>query len=82
MDLVYADETRKDINVLHSYKLDMAFGKDENDFAANVDLHDHCCRKGYYIYAEDTEYGGIIDDIRADTEKGEHGSQVTEAFHV
>lgn len=71
MDLVYADETRKDKNVLHSYKLDMAFGKDENDFAVNVDLHDHCCRKGYYIYAEDTEYGGIVDDIKADTEKSE-----------
>ena len=30
MDLIYADETRKDIGVINSYDLDMAYGKDEN----------------------------------------------------
>lgn len=70
MDLIYADETRKDLGVLNSYDFDMAYGKDENDFKCSVDRNDHCCHEGYYIYAEDTEYGGIVDRIKVDTEKG------------
>ena len=71
MDLIYADETRKDQDVLPSYKMDMAYGKDENNFTVCVDRSDHCCQGGYLIYAEDTEYGGIVDDIESDTEKSE-----------
>lgn len=71
MDLIYADENRKDIGVLSSYDFDMAYGKDENDFSCAVDTRDHCCGKGYYIYAENTEYGGTVDRIRPDTAKGE-----------
>ena len=71
MDLIYADETRKDIGVLNSYDLDMAYGKDENDFSCAVEARDHCCGKGYYIYAENTEYGGTVDRIRPNTAKGE-----------
>ena len=69
MDLIYADETRKDIGVLNSYELDMAYGKDENDFTCSVDRNDHCCSVGFFIYAEGTEYGGIVDRIKVDTEK-------------
>ena len=69
MDLIYADETRKDIGVINSYDLDMAYGKDENDFTCSVDRNDHCCSVGFFIYAEGTEYGGIVDAIRVDTEK-------------
>ena len=68
MDLIYADETRKDIGVINSYDLDMAYGKDENDFTCSVDRQDHCCSEGYFIYAEGTEYGGIVDKIKVDTE--------------
>lgn len=71
MDLIYADETRKDIGVLNSYDLDMAYGKDENDFSCAVEARDHCCGKDYFIYAENTEYGGIVDKIKSDTGKGE-----------
>ena len=71
MDLIYADETGKDINVLPSYKMDMAYGKDENDFAVCVDRNDHCCYGSYLIYAEGTEYGGIVDKIKSDTDAGE-----------
>ena len=71
MDLIYADETRKDLGVLQSYDLDMAYGSDENDFQCSVDRRDHCCDKGYFIYVEDEEYGGIVDSIRVDTEKDE-----------
>lgn len=70
MDLIYADETRKDIGVLNTYDFDMAFGEDENDFTCSVDVNSHCCQRGYYIYAEGTEYGGIVDRIKVDTEMG------------
>lgn len=77
MDLIYADENRKDIDVLKDYTLDIAYGSDENDFELEVDLNNHCCQKGYYIYIENsidgricgTEYGGVIDNIKVDTEK-------------
>ena len=71
MDLIYADENRKDIGVLHSYSLDMAYGSDENDYQCAVDRSDHCCDKGYFIYVENEEYGGIVDRIRVNTEKDE-----------
>lgn len=68
MDLIYADETRKDLGVLQSYNLDMAYGSDENNFTCSVDRRDHCCSKGYFIYVEGEEYGGIVDRIRVNTE--------------
>lgn len=68
MDLIYADETRKDLGVLQSYDLDMAYGSDENNFTCSVDRTDHCCDKGYFIYVEGEEYGGIVDKIRVNTE--------------
>lgn len=71
MDLIYADETRKDLGVLASYSLDMAYGSDENDFTCSVDRSDHCCDEGYFIYVEGEEYGGIVDSIRVDTESDE-----------
>ena len=71
MDLIYADETRKDLGVLQSYSLDMAYGTDENDFQCAVDRRNHCCSKGYFIYVENEEYGGIVDSIRVDTESDE-----------
>lgn len=67
MDLIYANENRNDIGVLDSYLFDMAFGDDENDFACTIDRKGHCCQKGYFLYAEGTEYGGIIDNIKVST---------------
>lgn len=68
MDLIYADRNGKEIGVILDYKLDIAFGKDENSFALELDLCNHCCEAGYFIYVEKTEYGGIIDKIAPDTE--------------
>ena len=69
MDLIYADENRKDIGVISAYDLDMAYGDSENDFACVIDRSSHCCGVGYFIYAEGTEYGGIVDNIKVDTQK-------------
>lgn len=69
MDLIYADETRKDIGVLHSYELDMAYGSDENDFQCVIGRSDHCCEERFFLYVEGEEFGGIVDSIRVETEK-------------
>ena len=71
MDLIYADSTRKDIGVMMAYTLDMAYGTDENNFECTIDRDAHCCAKGFYLYVEGEEYGGIVDKIRVDTERDE-----------
>lgn len=67
MDLIYADENKVDIGVLSRFTFDLAFGKDENDFSLEMELSDHCMKQGYYVYIEDTEYGGIVDTISPNT---------------
>ena len=66
MDLIYANQNKEDIGVLQFYKLDMAYGVDENNFELELNLSEHCMDYGYYIYAENTEYGGIVDTIYVD----------------
>ena len=54
-----------------AYTLDMAYGSDENNFECTIDRDAHCCAKGFYLYVEGEEYGGIIDKIRVNTERDE-----------
>lgn len=68
MDLIYTDKKRTDVNVLEDYTLDLAYGEDENDFECEVDLNNDCCPVSSVLYIEGTEYGGIIDGKRVDTE--------------
>lgn len=68
MDLVYTDEKRRDIGVLKDYALDLAYGADENNFECEIYIGNHVCEKGYMLYMENTEYGGIIDGVRVNTE--------------
>ena len=71
MDLIYADENKKDIGVLSAYRFDMAFGNDENDFTCILPRDDHCCDHGYIIYVEGEEYGGIIDSVGVNVDDDE-----------
>lgn len=71
MDLIYTDEKRKDVGVMMAYTLDMAYGSDENDFECTVGRDNHCCRVGCYLYVDGEDYGGYIDSIKVDTEKGD-----------
>ena len=71
MDLIYMNESREDVNVLHEYNLDLAFGADENDFECTLDYEQHCCQEGYFLYFENTEYGGRVDSIYTDSALGE-----------
>ena len=67
MDLIFMKPNREDEGVLHAYTFDLAFGKDENDFECKIAENNHCCDEDFILYIENTEYGGIIDSIGADT---------------
>lgn len=59
---------KEDVGVLKDYTFDLAFGSDENDFECAVNINNNVCKAGYYLYYEDSEYGGIIDSVNIDTE--------------
>lgn len=61
----------EDVGVLQSYSMDLAFGTDENDFECIVATSTHCCEAGFFLYLEGTEYGGIIDSIKVNTDSKE-----------
>ena len=71
MDLIYMNNAREDQGVLHGYKLDLAYGEDENNFELQIPASAHCCEAGFYLYIDGTEYGGIVDDLGSDTEAEE-----------
>ena len=67
MDLIYATDEKIDIGVMQDFTFDLAFGSDENDFELKTTTNNHVCRSGYFLYIENTEYGGIIDRIKVET---------------
>lgn len=69
MDLVYTDDRHKDIGIIDSYDLDMAYGEDENNFELTIPRAGHCCTAGCLVYIDYTEYGGIVDDIKVNTSR-------------
>lgn len=71
MDLIYMNSSMEDVGVLKDYTFDLAFGSGENDFEVKISRSKHCCEGGFFLYIEGTEYGGIIDDIEADTDADE-----------
>lgn len=71
MDLIYMNHAMEDQGVLTDYEMDLAFGADENDFECLIPSNAHCCQAGWYLYAEGTEYGGIVDTIEVRSEANE-----------
>lgn len=67
MDLIYMDERKRDIGVMKNFNLDLAYGEDENNFELTTVTGNNVCKSGFYIYAEGTDYGGIIDSIEVKT---------------
>lgn len=67
MDLIYTNSDREDVGVLQDFELDLAFGKDENDFELTVNSNNDCCISNGLIYIENTEYGGIVDKLKVKT---------------
>lgn len=68
MDLIYMNEDKDDLGVLKDFSFDLAIGGDENDFECRIPLKNNCCKGGYFLYIEGTEYGGIIDHVKVDTQ--------------
>lgn len=60
-----------DLGVLQDFEMDLAFGKNENDFECKIPSSTHCCEAGYFLYIEGTEYGGTVDAIEVVSETGE-----------
>lgn len=71
MDLIYMNAALEEQGVLTDFEIDLAFGADENDFECKIPSNAHCCGAGWYLYAEGTEYGGIIDALEVRTEAEE-----------
>lgn len=71
MDLIYTNADLEDVGVIIDAITDIALGADENDFECGVALNRHCCKEGYYLYYDGTEYGGVIDKIKVDTKNKE-----------
>lgn len=71
MDLIYMNSAKEDVGVIQDYILDLAFGSDENNFECVVDLKNHCCEAGFFLYFEGSEYGGIVDSITVNTDRSE-----------
>lgn len=69
MDLIYTNAQRVDLGVLQSYILDLSFGKDsgENDFEITLGKSEPALEDGAIIYAENTEYGGIVGGMKSNS---------------
>lgn len=68
MDLIYTNPQKVDLGVLQEFSLDMAFGKDENNFELTTTIDQNILSPDSLIYAEGTEYGGIVDTVKVDTD--------------
>lgn len=69
MVVFYANQNMEDIGVFKSFTLDMQISMEsgDNDFEIKTPVDGIQLDKGYYVYAEGAEYGGIVDKIRIDT---------------
>lgn len=65
----YANNNMQDIGVLKGFKLDMTVSMEtgDNDFEVRTSIGGIEMDEGYYVYAEGSEYGGVIDSKRINT---------------
>ena len=70
MDLIYTNSSWVDLGVLNAYLFDLSFGADENNFEITLEANAPVLDSGALIYIENTEYGGIVDGIKATTGAG------------
>ena len=71
MELIYTNINLEDLGVLKEATCDFAFGKDENDFEVVTTKKNAKLMLGGYIYYENTEYGGIVDSVKASNNSDE-----------
>lgn len=62
MELILTDAERRDVCAVGDYDMDMAFGDTQNNFVLTL-REGPRLRAGCLVYADGTEYGGIVDDV-------------------
>ena len=67
--IFYANKDIEDIGVLKGFKLDMSISTEtgENNYEVRTAIGGVELDEGYFIYAENSEYGGIVDTKRINT---------------
>lgn len=65
MELTYTNHNQIEQGVIKDFTLDIAYGKDENDF--EIVTNENVLQQGYYFFIPDSECGGIIDEVEATT---------------
>jgi hypothetical protein len=73
MDLIYTDKNYKELGFLKDFELDLEIGKYKsasNDFEIKIPInkYDGVFDDGSLIYCEDSEFGGIIESKKVDTD--------------
>ena len=68
MEVMYTDVNRLPQGSLEKYSIDLELGGD-NDFELQMNVKNHCMTAGCIWYVENEEYGGIVDDVKVDTDK-------------
>lgn len=67
MDLIYTNADREDQGVLSAFAFDLSFGAEENDFELSIGSDEPIIEHDSAVYIENTEYGGVVDGIKAVT---------------
>ena len=67
MDLIYTNSNKADQGVLTAYSFDLSFGASENDFEIILGADEPPLEPRSFVYIEGTEYGGIVDGMKAST---------------
>lgn len=68
MEVMYTDVNRLPQGSLEKYSVDLELGGN-NDFELQMNVKNHCMSAGCIWYVKDEEYGGIVDNVKVDTEK-------------
>lgn len=77
--LIVTDPTRTDEGAVIDYSLDLAFGDSEQSF--EVTFETPRIGGGAFVYIDGTEYGGIVDGIKADTASTEGITYTGRTWH-
>lgn len=64
--LIYTDTSYVDAGAVTSYRMDLAFGTDEQDF--EIGFRSPVLTGGELLYIDGTEYGGIVDVVSTATD--------------
>ena len=67
MDLIFTSAKKVDQGVLFTHSFDLSYGAEENDFELILGANAAKLESGAFVYIEGTEYGGIVDGLKAIT---------------